>query len=280
MPPPDQATMTPEERRLAIDERKLAIEERRIKLDESFAKKWGSYVLPVMATVCTTIIGAAVTLSTNHIASIQKQIENNRAALDLYFKVFPKKEMGLDKDAESKVSAIEFDMLEKITMESDLRGSLGKIREFVATSKRAAASDEVNSDASKNSPDAAQRELVNAVAGVRDVTPVPSNGQYQAADFLAYPQAPIGADDAKVNRVLDTLAAQGFKVQRTQRMKPGVSPSQSEVRYYRPEHKELAQAAADKLNQALNTHFVIKPINIGKTLPNGIMEFWLGDKNP
>lgn len=278
MPDSPNPAPTPEERRLAIDERRLAIEERRIALEESFSKKWGNYVLPVMATICTAIITATVTWNSNYISSLQKQTENNRAAVDLYFKLFPKKETKLPSGAQSLISDIEFDMLEKITTESDLRGALSKIREFMATSKWEEASIKLNSDDSTKTPDAAQRDLANALAGVRDITQAPINGDYKPADFLAYPQAPIGADDAAVSRMLKALGDLGFKVRGVQRMKPGISPSQNEVRYYLPEHRPLAEQTAKDLGNSFGQPFVARPVNIGKTLPNGIMEFWLAEK--
>lgn len=284
MPPPDPAAMS-------LDERRLALEERRLQLDESFAKKWAGYVFPVMTTIIAAIISAAVTLTTTHIADVQKQIEerrlenqkqieNNRAALDLYFQKLSDKDMGLRDVYKVNSSIIELKMLATVTGSDALVNLLNELSGLVLDSNRDVVSKQLNSAGSNTSPEGAQAALANAAVGLSDLVPTPASGQYKPSDFLAYPQVPMGTDDAMVARLFSVLNGQGFRLQAEQRMKPGVSPNQSEVRYYRPEHKGLAQATADKLNQALNTHFVAKPINIGKTLPNGIMEFWLGEKTP
>jgi hypothetical protein len=48
------------------------------------------------------------------------------------------------------------------------------------------------------------------------------------------------------------------------------------VRYYKPEHKAVAFQAAAQLTKALHQKFVPMLLGGGATLPNGVMEFWLG----
>ncbi len=287
MPKPDDAA--PEEWQKAIEERKLAIEERRIALEETSAKKWAGYVLPVMATISTAIISAAVTLTTTYVADVsqkiesdrlesQKQIENNRAALDLYFGKLSGKEMGLHDEYKVNASIIELKMLATVTGSVALNNLLNDLSQAVLESNKSSAAQDVNSDPGRSTPEAAQLKISNAAAGLPDFTQAPANGDYKAADFLAYPQAPIGTDDVVVSRMLNALSALGFKVRGVQRMKPGISPSQNEVRYYLPEHKRLAEQIAQNLGQSFGQPFVARPVNIGKTLPNGIMEFWLAEK--
>jgi hypothetical protein len=93
-------------------------------------------------------------------------------------------------------------------------------------------------------------------------------------NYLANVQAlPESAERAQ--RVMAALAARKFKVPGLDTKVTQVPAGANEIRYYRPQQKDIAERLARDLQGVVNERFVAKPLTDPK-LPDGVVEIWIG----
>ena len=261
-----------DERRYRLDQERLLVERRRLDLEESWPRKWGSVVLSAGATVSVAIIAASMSLmqtsSAKHDQKIaasdrdrkdlraaadalaQRQVENNRTALDMYFRYIAEK----PEDQPHKVDHIQ--LVESIASDRTLLDRLGAQQTKAVLETRAGL------------------KPSDVLAGQSDLIPQAKGHVYEPQDFTAYIQF-FSPRDGDAGRVADVLRTLGMKVPGLQAMPVDKSPDRNQIRIYRAEHRPYAERLARYLKQQTGFDFAIRTIGGGK-LPNGICEVWLG----
>lgn len=261
-----------DERRYLLDQERLSVDRRRLALEESWPRKWGSVLLGAGATLSVAIITAGMSMMQMRSAETQREeaertrqradqraaqeaaaqrrVENDRTALDMYFRYVADK----PEDQPHRVDHIL--LVESIASDRKLLERLGSQQTRAVLEDRAG-----------QAPSA-------AVAGLPDLQSQPAGHAYQPQDFTAYVQYPA-VRDGDARRVADLLRALGMKVPGLQAMAADTSPRDNQIRIYRAEHRAYAERLARYLRQKTGLAFVIRAIGNGK-LPNGICEIWLG----
>jgi hypothetical protein len=261
-----------DERRYALDHARLEVDRKRLELEQSWPRKWGSVLLSAGATLSVAIITAGMSLMQMRTATAERQeaernrqqidhraaqdaaaqrrVENDRTALDMYFRYVADK----PEDQPHRVDHIL--LVESIASDRKLLDRLG------AQQTRAVL--ESRTDVAPST----------AVAGLPDLQSQPADHVYRAQDFTTYIQYLEGRD-GDAERVAEALRALGTKVPRMQAIAPGRAPRLNQIRIYRVAHRPYAERLAGYLRQKTGLVFMVQSI-AGDRLPNGIGEIWLG----
>lgn len=252
-----------------IEERKLNLEEKKLALESSFARKW----LPAMATAVVSLIAVmfgfiqneANRMVTEH-AQDDAKLKNEREwgikVVEMYFQQHDR--FDLSKNPEQAVANLK--VLVAVAPDA-VKGVLS-----AEQSRLPAPSDDTN-EANRLASLAAIAEVQAAI--------VPSNTQklsvqpLQPSQFVVYIQYPEGRREMAL-QVQTALQQIGYKA-------PGIEkvskvPSRLQVRYYRPEQKELAVKLAEAMGATLNLPATADnaiQVTSQKQLPSGILELWL-----
>ena len=254
--------LAPEEKRLELDARRLALEERRLALEESWPRKWGTVIVSAAATVSVAVVTGGLGFLQQRSATIdaaaakaaaEKQLarENNRTALDMYFRYVA------DKPDEVPHMLEHIKIIQSVASDDKLLGAL-----TVSALGAARAQGQTPSE---------------AASGLADVTPSRAGHAYGAADFVAYVQYYEGRV-ADTGQLTDALRRFGLKVPAQEAMAASRSPTGNEIRIYRPEHADFAKGLAANLSSSTGQTFEIKQLR--GQLPNGVIEIWLGRGDP
>lgn len=245
-----------EERRLKLDERKQA-------LAESFPQKWGAVAFGALATLAAAIVTGGFgyaqfreeqihSAATDRTANAQRAIENDRMAVEMYFKY-------VDKGAETPA------VQKRALLVGNLAASTG-VKQYFSDLARGQITGIVRAGDHASSPG-------EAAAGLPDL--IAPKAAYSPSDFVVYVQYAKGQDRG-VEAARAALTAAGATTPAAQAIDPAKVPERSWVRYYRPEHKAVAQKVAEILQARTGLHFNVAQLNLGRPLPNGVMEVWLG----
>lgn len=253
--------------RLDLDRQRLELDYRKQALDESLPRKWGPVLFGAMASVTAALISggfawmqadaaskqqkaeatrAAVT------ASAQRQTENARLALDMYFKYIAAAPL-----TESRTR----DHIKLIANIAD-QPKIQEILEHLTLQTLA------------DRPAATPPSEVAAT--LPDV--IAPKAAYVPGDFVGYIQyfGPRAGDADKADQALRTL---GLRVPGHQEMPQSKSPDGDQVRFYKPRQLAAATQIAAALGKATGTQFRAVRVPNGDDLPNGVLEIWLG-KSP
>jgi len=254
----------------SLDERRLALDERKQDLDESWPKKWGGVVVGASATIMAALISgtfayyqhdadaklqAAEAYDKSQIEAIasfrvqqQQEVEDDRQAAQLYFQY-----MANDVDSDPK-------RLDKLRLISNVAHNKQLLQDIILPTISQGRSE-------GDAPSAAARNLPNLI---------PEKAEYGFGDFVGYVQYDRGDDAAKA--IADRLesAIQGLGM-----TAPGIQgvqsvPNVNQIRIYKPAHRPLAQQLAQSLSKAGLGGYCVAPVANPSTLPNGIVELWIG----
>lgn len=248
-----------------LDQARLELDRRKLALDESWPRKWGAVLLGAAATISAAIVTAGVGLVSQwsrqaedkraqDAASLQRNVENDRTALDMYFRYVA------EKPEDSPHRSDHIWVLQAIAHSPDLLAKLRSEQTKSAIESRTGGA--TPSDVSVGLPDVKAQLVGHA---------------YGPADFLMYVQYYEPRADASED-VTKALGSLGIRVPGQQAMPIGKSPDRNQIRVYRREHLTYARGFAAQLKQATGLDFeVVGPIGGGR-LPDGIMEIWLGTK--
>ena len=258
---PSPVAETLDQRRYALDERRYALDQRRLALEESWPRKWGSVLLSAAATVSVAMITAGLTLTQNYAARTQaeraakdadkqREVENNRTALDMYFRYVA------DKPEDQPHKADHIQLVESIAANQKMLERLGAQQTRAALETRN------------------QQAPSTAVAGLPDLKSQPVGHSYAPQDFTGYVQYFAGRG-GEAERVADVLRNLGMRVPATQAMPAAKSPDRNQIRIYRAAHRSYAERLAGFLKTNTALDFQVALVGGGK-LPNGICEIWLG----
>lgn len=288
--------MTDEELQQAhsdLDKRVASLEAARATAGESPAKNYAPIILPIAGTIAVAFITAgstwvsthaqtqeterarqaqgAETLRTQIVALKQQAVENGRQAATMYFA-----NLGdlRNKDnltpGEKKRFARDLEIVAAISGNDDLKDIMTRASRDAAVSVR-------NERSQTSSAQGGATTLPStAIQSLPDLVAPKAAKAYSPADFLAYPEVPAGRWTKEMEGFRNVLTAIGFGTQIAEKIRPELAPQKNEVRYYKPEHRAVAVAAAAQLSRAFHQKFVPKLLGGGATLPNGVMEFWLG----
>lgn len=239
-----------------IEERRYWLARQQYALDNSWPRKWGTVIGgPVIAAIVSAglALGTYVQHRTEANRTLSQQtVENDRTALDLYFRYVA------DKPADSPHRADHIEVIGAVAASKNLLAKLGSQQTKAAIESRSSGT--APSEVSVGRP---------------DVKAQPPDHIYGPGDFLAYVQY-YETRAAASQQVTLSLANLGIKVPGQQAMGERKSPDHNEIRIYREAHRVYARALAAQLKQATRLDFrVAGPIGGGR-LPNGVMEIWLG----
>lgn len=283
--------------RLLLDLERARLDERRLALDESLPKKWGPVAFGALVTLAVAAMSATVTIVQSKeareaterqtiaqaaetaraqiAADLQREVENGRAVAELYFdRLF----LLANKEPLSTIERQQIvDGLQLLTTVSANRGVSTL---FTRALERVAAVNisETRTGADGDSEGLQTAPVSQAMSGLPDFAQRPEERAYQPVDFVAYPQIPDARYDALAERFGAAISGLGFRVQPAERMQLDAAPDGNEVRYYFDEHKDVARLAAAQLSLLFNEPFSAKRVNVTTPLPNGVMEFWLGQE--
>jgi hypothetical protein len=254
---------------LTPEERHLRLEEQRVKLDQSFAKKW----LPTLAVLTVAFVAGIfgyVQQSINAGATDRATIEAKKRSefewgfktIELYVTKQDEFNMAKDPERASKnlqaLAAVAPDVVKGL-----LNAELSKIP----------APTNVNGSKARLDALAGVATVQAAIAATESHQKTAAT--LQASSFTVYLQFPEGGRDT-AGKVQASLIQRGYKV-------PGIEQVQTassnlEVRYYRPEQREIAEALAKVVGATIGQSpekTKVKMLVTSKTLPTGIMEVWL-----
>ena len=277
-PPPPSGVLTPaEQAKLDLDTRRLELDERKQALEESFPRKWGAVTFGAMATFSVAMItsgmgvlqscaqredaraaAAAVDaekLSAATIARAQRDKEDDRLAVDVYFKYVDK---GGDTPAEKK----------RALLVGNLAGSDRVIQYF-----RDAARNDITSIVQTNV--AKGLTPAEASSGLPDLIANKPAAQYAPGDFVGYVQYPPGANKL-ADAARGVIGGLGMIAPSAQQIVATKIPNKDEIRIYRADHQAVANQLAIALQKATGRTFTVQDVGRGRSLPNGVMEIWIG----
>ncbi len=245
-----------------LEERRYWLARQQFALDNSWPRKWGTVVGgPLIAAIVSLSVFVASWMQhgqeTERTAAEQKtqqdrtysqqRIDNNRTALDMYFRYVA------DKPEDSPHRSDHMRVIQAIAADQNLLGNLTTVA--------------IDTRHPGQTPS-------EASVGLHDVKSQPAGHVYGPGDFLAYVQYPALRADAS-RQVTEALGGLGLKVPGQQAMPPEKSPRDNQIRIYREAHRTYAQMLATQLQQRTGLVFAVKLIG-GGSLPNGVMEIWLG----
>lgn len=284
-PPRADAARSAEEYRILLDTRRADIEEARLALDRSFSKLWGPIIVPALVGLTTVLVTALITSGQSQLAAEQtrraqdaqaqqtareatraeqqRQMENGRAAVTLYFdKLNDLRSKDTLTTQEGERYVADMRLIQALSGSPEIKAILDS--KWLAISK------------ANSTPSAAPQDNVAAVRpGSPDLIAPPADSRYTASQFIAFPQAVEGRPVQDIARMTGALESLGFNVQATQHIARDRSPRPNQVRYYRADHKQLALQVAAELTKRL-----CAPVQVNRlanaSLPNGVMEVWLG----
>ncbi|HZU51791.1 MAG TPA: hypothetical protein VE968_07950 [Sphingomicrobium sp.] len=288
--------MTEDELRHAqakLDERVSALESSRGNDAGSSTKNWLPIVLPIAGTVAVAIITAGTswvashaqtqeteraqqaqheeTLRTQIAASQQQSVDNGRQAATMYFtNLADLRSKDKLSAGEKKRFARDLEIVAAISGNDDLKDIMTRAARDAAYSVR---DERTQQSAAEGGATTLPSTAIQALPDL--VAPKPAKA-YAPTDFLAYPEVPASRWSTDVQGFRNTLSAIGFATQIAEKIRPELAPQKNEVRYYKPEHRAVATLAAAQLSKSLHQRFTAKLLGGGATLPNGVMEFWLG----
>lgn len=227
----------------ALDEMRYTLDQARYQLDASWPRKWGSVIAgPMIAALVTGSIAIIGTHESNN----QRDIENNRTSMEMYFQ----HAAANQPDRSKRIKAIT----------------------LIAANKELIA--ELEGEQTQAAIQAGNGPPSNSAVGQPDAKPVPTSGTYAATDFLAYIQY-AETRDADQQKVRSALTEMGLTTPAAQKMDLRRSPNGNEIRIYRDEHRVYANQLAAQLKRDTGLTFAVPP-KVGKNLPNGIIEIWIG----
>lgn len=192
----------------------------------------------------------------------QRQLENGRAAVTLYFgKLGDLRSKGnLTPDEGSRFVA-DMQLIQALSGSPEIRAILQS--KWLAMNRATV------------QPSASPTSNVAVVKlGSPDLIAPSANERYVASQFVAFLQAVEGRDERDILRMTGTLETLGFNVQAVQTIVKARSPRPNQVRYYRVNQKKLATQVAEAMEKRLCAPF--QTVRLGGNLPNGVMEIWLG----
>ena len=252
-----------------------------------------SIVLPIAGTVAVAIIttGAGCVANINQVhetararqaqavellqtqiaATRQQSVDNGRAAATMYFSNLADLR-GKDNlsPGEKKRFARDLEIVAAISGNDDLKEIMTRASRDAAVSVR-------NQGAQQSDMTAGAATLPStSLSALPDLARTKAAKDYVPADFLAYPEIPATRWTKETEAFRTALTSLGFGTQRAEKIRPELAPAKNEVRYYKPEHAAMAGRAAAQLTGLFHQRFVAKQLGGGATLPNGVMEFWLG----
>jgi hypothetical protein len=236
-----------------------SLDERRYLLARQ--RKWGSVLLSTAATVSVAIITAGMSVTPNWLAqreakraavnaARQRNVESDRTALDIYFRYVADKPGGQPHLSDPT------QLLESIASNQKMLDRLGSQQTRAVLDNRRSEAPSV------------------AVAGLPDLKRHDPAKAYQPQDFTDYVQYADGRTDA-ADKVADALRTWGVRVPGTQAVGLDKSPAQNEIRIYRQAHRPAAEQLARWLQRTTGETFAVRAIG-NDTLPDGIVEIWLG----
>ena len=253
-----------------LDVRRLALDERKQALEESWPKKWGVVVVGAAATILVAVIsGIFATLQhdadvkrsaaeaydksqAEAIASFrqqqQQEVDDDRQAAQLYFQY-----MASDSNDDPK-------RIDKLRLISNVAHNKQLLQDIILPTISQGRSE-------GDAPSAAARNLPNLI---------PVKAQYGFGDFVGYVQYARDDDAAKqaANKLESSIQVLGMTA-------PGIQAVQSvpnfnQIRIYKPDHRAVAQSLAQALSKDGLGGYCITTVPNPSTLPNGIMELWVG----
>jgi hypothetical protein len=254
-----------------LERRRLALEERRQALEESWPKKWGAVTLGAAATIVAALatggLGYLQHASDNHradaearaqaqVANInaaneqaQKRLENDRAAVAMYFQYLAGEQSNADPALQ-----------EKLNLVAHVASDPSLLAPFLTAKVTAgSAAGALPSDVLRGSP--------NLIA---------PQSTYHFGDFVAYIQYARDSATAQVaaQKLEAAAASLGFNTPGLQRV--GEVPNENEIRIYKPEHGPMAAALAQQLAAKGAGRYCVRPLANPASLPNGVVELWIG----
>jgi hypothetical protein len=276
-----------------LDKRLTALEEASAKNEQTQPRNWLPIALPIAGTVITAIITAGVTLAANSAqrheteraanaqteqtkraefaAQQQQAVENGRAAATMYFaNLADLRRKDTMSPAEKKRFVRDLEILAAISGNDDLKEIMTRASRDAAVSFR-------NERTEQSAAQGGATTLPSsALQALPDLAPAKTVKTYTPADFLAYPEVPLTRWSGETQAFRNALSNLGFGTQLAEKIRPELAPQKNEVRYYKPDHAKVAAYAAAQLTKALHQRFVPRLLGGAATLPNGVMEFWLG----
>jgi hypothetical protein len=278
---------------LDLEKRLAALEDARSKLEQSNTKALLPIILPIAGTVAVAIITAGSSFVANHaqtqeterarqaqheetvraqiLSTRQQAVDDGRAAATMYFtNLGDLRSKDNLSPGEKRRFARDLEIVAAISGNDDLREIMTKASHDAAVSVR-------DERTQQSAAQGGATTLPSAgLQALPDLAPVKAAKAYRPADFLAYPEVPATRWDADTPGLRNALGTLGFGTQLAEKIRPEIAPQNNEVRYYKPDHRAVAEFAATQLTRAFHQKFVAKLIGGGATLPNGVMEFWLG----
>jgi len=257
----------------SIDAMRLELDTRRLALESSFARKW-------LPTIATAVIG----LSAAMLGYIQNKVSNDateRARIEARSK--DEREWGF------KVVEMYFQKRELFDLSKNPEQAQANLKVLVAVAPAAvqgllsaeqsrlpAPGGDETQQVARLSGLAVLADIQTAIADRKDhqTTQLPSTTRAPSS-FVIYIQYPEGQLEA-ARAVQAKLQQLGYKA-------PGIElvrnvPSRLQVRYYRPDQKDLAASLATAIGETLklptSSDNAIR-VQSNKALPDGILELWL-----
>ena len=282
-----------QEAQLELEKRRVALDEERVRGEQASTRRLIPIILPIAGTLIAAIITTGATMISNKAqseetarskeaqseeterariaAERQQSVANGQAAASMYFQSLADLR-GKDvlSAGEKKRFARDLEIVAAISANDDLKPILLKVsREAAGTERDEAAQRSAQQGGATAGPS-------TALQGLPDLSPAKVAKAYTAADFLAYPQVPSTRWKNDTQPFRENLSNLGFGTQAAEQMRSNRAPAKNQVRYYKPEHEKLATETAVKLSRAMRQRFEVRRVGGGATLPNGVMEFWLG----
>lgn len=262
-PPPPEL----ERERLELDRQRLDLDYRKQALDESLPRKWGPVLFGAMASVTAALISGgfawmqadsaskqqkAEATRAAATAEVQRQTENARLALDMYFKYIAVAPLSEPRTR---------DHIKLIANIAD-QPKIQEILEHLTLQTLA------------------DRPAATAPSEVAATLPdiIAPKAAYAPGDFVGYIQY-FGPRSGDADKADGALRALGLRVPRHQEMPQAKSPDGDQVRFYKPQQFTAATQIAAALSKATGTQFRAVRVANGDDLPNGVLEIWLG-KSP
>jgi hypothetical protein len=246
----------------ALQERRLTLEERKQRLEESWPKKGGGITLGAFATLAASAITASIAYyqHKSDAGAAQaaagkelqlKQLENDRQAVTLFFQYLA------DKRESDPRRQDEIGLIASITTNPRILTPFRNAKVEAAVE-------------SGGSPSDALRGAPNLIA---------PQSTYRVEQFTAYIQYQRDSDPAKTaaDALQATLHGLGLSTPGLQRV--ANIPGRNEIRIYKPAHQVLAQTLARTLAADRNGVYCIRQLPNPQSLPDGVMEFWIGGQN-
>ena len=288
--------MTAEELQQAqsnLDKRIASLEAAHASGEQTSTRSWLPIVLPIAGTVMVAIITGGTSWVASHaqtqeteraqqaqrqetlrtqIAALRQQaVDNGRQAATMYFtNLGDLRSKDNLSPGEKKRFARDLEIVAAISGNDDLREIMTKASRDAVVSVR-------NERTVQSAAQGGATTLPStAIQALPDLVAPKAAKAYVPADFLAYPEVPASRWSAEMDGFRNVLTSIGFGTQLAEKIRPELAPQKNEVRYYKPEHRAVAVFAAVQLTRALHQKFVPKLLGGGATLPNGVMEFWLG----